>query len=141
VLREEFGAERAEALLKRAIYRRGCAVGERFRRHAPTDLPGLRDAFLQFIPDEGRMFEPEVRQCDQEALRIHFHRCPLKEAWQEAGFDGEELATLCRIAGIVDNGTFEQAGFDFETETWTPGREGCCRLTIRPGPTKERTHV
>ena len=37
------------------------------------------------------------------------------------------------IAGRVDNGTFEAAGFEFAADTWTPGGEGCCHLHLRPG--------
>ena len=40
--------------------------------------------------------------CTQEELEIHFHRCPLKEAWQGAGYDGEAPENLCDIGGVVD---------------------------------------
>ena len=40
---------------------------------------------------------------------------------------------MCSIAGRVDNGTFEGAGFTFSADTWQPGRSGCCHLHIRPG--------
>lgn len=130
VLRAELGEARAEALLKRAIYQRGCAIGRQFGRFAPDDVTGLRDAFLAFIPDEGRVFEPEVVASDGERLEIQLHRCPLKDAWRDEGLDDAEITTLCRIAGVVDNGTFEGAGFAFRSETWQPGRGGCCRLFI-----------
>jgi L-2-amino-thiazoline-4-carboxylic acid hydrolase len=78
-------------------------------------------------------FQPEVRRCDAGGLDIKFHACPLKEAWQAAGFAPEKIATLCRIAGVVDDGTFAAAGFSFSAETWRPGEEGCCFLHIRPG--------
>jgi hypothetical protein len=74
-----------------------------------------------------------VRRDDAQALDIKFHACPLKEAWQAAGLPDERIATLCRIAGVVDNGTFEAAGFAFSAETWQPGEDGCCFLHIRPG--------
>ncbi|HFD15297.1 MAG TPA: hypothetical protein ENJ38_03215 [Rhodospirillales bacterium] len=130
---ERFGAEAAEEVMKRAIYRRGREIGTRFRDFAPADLDGLRRAFLDFVPDQGRLFEPEVLRCDAEGLEIRMRRCPLKEAWLEAGFPPERVQTLCRIAGVVDNGTFEGAGFAIRAETWKPGEEGCCRLHIRPG--------
>jgi hypothetical protein len=100
---------------------------------APRDLDGLRQAFLANLPDEGAMFAPEVVRCDTEGLDIKFHCCPLKQAWLDAGLTQEEVATLCRIAGQVDNGTFEAAGFRFHAETYQPGGEGCCFLHIRPG--------
>ena len=82
------------------------------------------------------MFAPRVERCDAAALDITLQRCPLKEAWQEAGLSGADVATLCRIAGRVDNGTFEAAGFEFSADTWQPGRDGCCHLHIRPGRTR-----
>ena len=30
----------------------------------------------------------------------------------------------------------ESAGFTFSADTWQPGRDGCCHLHIRPGPTR-----
>jgi predicted ArsR family transcriptional regulator len=135
-LAERFGADVAEEVMKKAIYRRGREIGRRFAGYGPADLAGLRDAFLDFVPDRGRLFQPEVRRADDQALEIKFHACPLKEAWQAAGLSDERIATLCRIAGVVDNGTFEAAGFGFSAETWRPGAEGCCCLHIRPGEVK-----
>jgi hypothetical protein len=132
-LAERFGAETAEEVMKRAIYRRGREIGKRFAAYGPADLEGLCAAFLDFVPDRGRLFAPEVRRADAAALDIKFHACPLKEAWQAAGLPDDKIATLCRIAGVVDNGTFEAAGFAFSAETWRPGAEGCCFLHIRPG--------
>lgn len=132
-LRRELGPEKAEELLKRAIYRRGAEKGRPYARFAPDDLEGLRQAFIGHLPDEGRMFAPEVLRSDAEALDIKFHRCPLREAWQEAGLSDDLVATLCRIAARVDNGTFESAGFTFSADTWQPGGEGCCLLHVRRG--------
>ena len=132
-LREALGEPQATGLLARAIEARGREIGRAFARYAPADLAGLRDAFLAFVPDEGRMFAPRVERCDGGGLDIKLQRCPLKEAWHEAGVSDADVATLCRIAGRVDNGTFEAAGFEFSADTWQPGRDGCCHLHVRPG--------
>ena len=129
----EIGAGRAKEILKRAIYKRGVAIGQQFRNHAPDDLDGLRESFVDFVPDHGGMFDPQVLRNDKEHLDIHMAQCPLKEAWQEAGLDEETVKTMCEIAGIVDNGTFEGAGFTITGETWKPGETGCCTLHISPG--------
>ena len=131
-LRRELGAAAAEAILQRAIYRRGVEIGEaKFSQFAPSDMAGLEAAFLDGIPDEGRMFRPEMLHSGAKAVDIKFHACPLREAWQEMGLSDEEVATLCRIAARIDNGTFEGAGFGFFADTWQPGGEGCCCLHIR----------
>ena len=135
-LRKALGEPQATGLMARAIEARGREIGRQFSRYAPADLAGLRDAFIGAVPDEGRMFAPRVQRCDAAALDIALQRCPLKEAWQEAGVSESDITTLCRIAGRVDNGTFEAAGFEFSADTWQPGREGCCHLHIRPGPNR-----
>lgn len=133
-LRAELGADRAEALLSRAIYRRGELQGrQRYAQFAPDDLAGLQAAFVGGIPDGGRMFQPEVIRSDADALDIKFHACPLRNAWLEAGLPDEDVATLCRIASQIDDGTFAGAGFRFTADTWQPGGEGCCCLHIRRG--------
>lgn len=133
VLEEEFGEQRAAGLMKKAIYRRGCAVGEQYRCFGPADLEGLKRAFLGSLPDDGRLFEPEVVSSDGNVLEIHLHRCPLKEAWQQAGLSDADVERMCAIAGVVDNGTFETAGFRLRSETWRAGQSGCCHLTIQKG--------
>jgi hypothetical protein len=133
-LRNECGEDRAEEVLARAIYRRGAEKGrENFAQLGPRDLEGLKKAFLGGIPDDGQMFQPEVLRSDADGIDIQFHACPLRDAWQEAGLPDEEVATLCRIAARIDNGTFEGAGFEFHADTWKPGGDGCCCLHIRPG--------
>lgn len=134
-LLRELGPARAEEVMQRAIYERGADKGRKYAAFAPANLEGLKQTFLAGVPDDGRMFEPEVVRSDPEALDIKFHRCPLREAWQEAGLPDELVATLCRIAARIDNGTFESAGFTFHADTWQPGSEGCCFLHIRPGTT------
>ena len=133
-LRKELGEARAVEVMGRAIYARGTEIGKIFARHAPDGLSGLRDAFVGVVPDEGRMFAPDVTRCDADGLDIKLQRCPLKDAWREAGLSDADVARLCQIAGRIDNGTFEAAGFEFTADTWQPGREGCCYLHIRPGP-------
>ena len=63
-LRTKVGEDQAIAILKRAIYRRGEQLGQQFCRFAPRNLASLRDAFLAIIPDEGRLFDPQVVQCE-----------------------------------------------------------------------------
>jgi predicted ArsR family transcriptional regulator len=138
-LRQELGDQRAETILKRAILRRGQQIGQQFQEYGPDDLQGLCQAFLANIPDDGRLFEPRVVRCDAEGLDIQLENCPLKAAWEELGLDESERVTLCRIAGEIDKGTFEAAGFQFAPDTWQPGRTGCCHLHIRPGQSHNAT--
>ncbi len=105
---------------------------ETVREICPSDFAGLKDAFLGFIPDPTGAFNPELESCSAAGIDIQLTTCPLRDAWQEAGLSDEEVAIMTDIAGAVDAGTFEGAGFSFEPDTWKPGRRGCCHLQIRP---------
>jgi hypothetical protein len=133
VLAEELGAAKAEALLTKAIYRRGRAMGKSFAKFGPADLEGLQKAFLASVPGGKDIFQPEVLKQEPAKLEIQLHGCPLKDAWRDAGLAEDKVATLCRIAGAVDKGLFEGAGFKIENRTWTPGAKGCCFLRILRG--------
>jgi L-2-amino-thiazoline-4-carboxylic acid hydrolase len=133
-LRVELGPQRAEEVLGRAIARRGAQKAAGYARFAPGDLEGLKDAFVGGLPDGGALFAPEVVRCDAGGLDVKFHRCPLKQAWLDAGLPEDEVARLCRIAAEVDRGMFEAAGYRFDADTYQPGGEGCCFLHVRPGP-------
>ena len=132
-MRQEIGPEKAAEILRRAIYKRGWAVGQKYAQYGPDDLEGLKQAFLADAPDDGTMFAPEVDRCDAGGLDIRLTSCPLKEAWEEAGLGNQEIATICQIAAQIDQGMFEAAGFTFSADTWEPGHDGCCHLHIRPG--------
>ena len=118
--------------MKRAVYKRGLEIGARFARFAPSDMAGLKDAFLAFIPDPEMTFNPQLQSCSAAGIDIELATCPLKDAWRQAGATDEDVVIMTEIAGAVDKGTFEGAGFSFEPDTWRPGRQGCCRLHIRP---------
>jgi L-2-amino-thiazoline-4-carboxylic acid hydrolase len=134
VLKDRFGREEAMALTTQMTRRMGEKMGAAYAKHGPSDLEGLKTSFLNGIIEGEALFSPVVMQCDSTALCIDFHRCPLKEAWQAQGFDDEDLKDLCIIAGAIDVGLFEAAGFTFAGETWKPGESGCCKLKVLPGP-------
>jgi hypothetical protein len=137
VLKDKFGRDEAMKLTMQMTRRMGEKMGVAYARHGPSDLAGLKTSFLNGIIEGEALFSPEVIQCDSEALCINFHRCPLKEAWQAQGFGDSDLKDLCIIAGAIDGGLFEAAGFTFAGETWQPGESGCCKLKVLPGPRPE----
>ncbi len=130
-LRRELGEAKAKELMKRAIYRRGQDIGEKFKPYAPGDFEGLKDAFIGGIPDGGQMFLPRVVQADSAGMEIEFYNCPLKNAWREMGLDAKDCSDMCEIARVIDNGTFEGAGFDFSVKAMPEGDLDCCTLTVK----------
>jgi hypothetical protein len=130
-LAAEFGADTAEDVLVRAIEKRGREVAAgAFADFGPNDARRIGEAFLAVSPDDGRMYPTEVQR-SETAIAFKVKRCPLKDAWVEAGVSEEKLATLCRIAGAFDRGLFEATGIRFENVTWTPGHgSGCCHIFL-----------
>ncbi len=131
----EMGPARAAEILGQAIERRGEAAGRALFGGLETPTPAaVADAFLAVSPDEGRLF-PHTRTDDPDGtVHIGVHQCPLQDAWRKAGLGADEQALMCRIAGRFDNGCFGVAGVGFRTETWAPGRSGCCHLHLSPRP-------
>jgi hypothetical protein len=135
-LSAELGPEQAEAIMIRTIERRGREVAAAaFAGFGPNDARAIGEAFLAISPDDGRMYPTDVERSD-DGIAFKVRRCPLKDAWVEAGVGDDRLATLCRIAGAFDRGLFEATGVRLDNVTWTPGHgSGCChiRLTNRGG--------
>ncbi|MGB3830239.1 MAG: L-2-amino-thiazoline-4-carboxylic acid hydrolase [Mesorhizobium sp.] len=127
----EMDAERAEALMIRAVEQRGREVAAAaFAGFGANDARAIGEAFLAVSPDDGRMYPTEVER-GEDRIAFKVKRCPLKDAWVEAGVGEEKLATLCRIAGAFDRGLFEATGVRFTNVTWTPGHgDGCCHICL-----------
>lgn len=130
-LSDDFGTEKAEEILIRAIEKRGREVAEvAFARFGANDARAIGEAFLAVSPDDGRMYPTDVERSDSH-IAFKVRRCPLKDAWVGAGVGDDKLATLCRIAGAFDRGLFEATGVRFDNVTWTPGHgSGCCHICL-----------
>jgi L-2-amino-thiazoline-4-carboxylic acid hydrolase len=129
-LEAELGPEQAEAVLARAVERRGREVAAGLFAGMPADPQAIGARFLAASSDGGRLY-PHDAECRHGTMAIRVHRCPLKEAWCEAGLKPGRIATLCRIAGAFDRGLFEAAGLTFTNETWSEARGGgCCWIRL-----------
>jgi len=130
-LEAALGPGEAEAIMVRAIEKRGREVAEvAFADFGPNDARAVGEAFLSISPDDGSMYPTEVER-DDHRIAFRVKRCPLKDAWVEAGVSDDKLAVLCRIAGAFDRGLFEATGVRFDNITWTPGHgSGCCHICL-----------
>lgn len=128
----EIGAERAEAVLSRAIEKRGVAAGTAlFGALEKPTAKDVADRFLAVSPAEGTLY-PHTRE-DRDGgmtVSVKVHRCPLQDAWREDGATDAEIERLCRISGRFDTGCFGASGVAFEATTWMPGSIGCCTLFL-----------
>jgi hypothetical protein len=107
----EVGTEKAAGILKRALYARGREKGLQLAgRIAEPNLHELARAFMEGNADMDA-FGHEVVEERPDSIILRLNRCPLVEAWKEAGLSPEEQKTLCDISYQVDFGKFETAGY------------------------------
>ncbi len=113
-LSKEIGRDKAVEILKRALYARGREKGMQLaNRLGGRDLDGLAVAFMEGNADMDA-FEHEVVQRGPDYVLLRLNRCPLVDAWEEAGLKPDERKDMCDIAYQVDFGKFEAAGFRLE---------------------------
>ena len=133
-LTAELGAEAAEAIMIRTIEQRGREVAA---RPSPASARTMRAPSARRSSPSARTAAACIRPTSSAAtthIAFKVRRCPLKDAWVEAGVGDDKLATLCRIAGAFDRGLFEATGVRFDNVTWTPGHgSGCCHIRLTNG--------
>jgi len=133
-LSDELGPDRATEVMKRAIYRRGEAIGRKYRAAAATsDLEEVGRIFCEGSPCGGELFSPGVEDLGDESTVLSMESCPLVDAWRAEGMQPDEIDALCAIAAAVDEGTFEGAGLELEflERLGQPGGHRCLlRITL-----------
>lgn len=132
---KRYGEAEAMEVMRGASYEHGKAIGTPLACYAPRDFAGMAEGFAK-APDDGETFSPDIRQLDDTCLEVKMMSCPIKDAWVEAGCSDEEICTLLHCASALDEGTYDAAGFDYEIELWSPGKQGCCltKLTQKSSP-------
>ena len=110
-LSKEVGREKAVAILKKALYERGKEKGVQLA--ARIGKPNLHELAAVFMEGKADMdaFEHEMVAEYLDHIVLRLNRCPLVEAWKEAGLSPEEQKIMCDIAYQVDFGKFETAGY------------------------------
>lgn len=128
-LKLRYGEEAAKDIMRGASRAHGLQIGKPLSRYAPRDFEGMADKFAQ-SPDNGSVFCPDIRQLDSTCLEVKMMVCPIKDAWVDAGCSDEEISTLLHCASALDEAVLEAAGFNYEIELWSPGKDGCCLMRI-----------
>lgn len=128
-LSKRYGETEAVSVLRSASYARGTAVGKALAHLSPRDFAGMAECFAK-SPDNGVTYSIDIRQLNGTCLEFKNMTCPLKESWVEAGCSDEEICTLLYCASAWDEAALDTAGFNYELELWSPGKEGCCHTKI-----------
>jgi hypothetical protein len=110
-----------------AILKTGCIHGDglKGRMGVPGSLVSFGNTF--FTEDIKKVFEIEVKEIDEDELKLEYGHCPLVTAWQQIGIEQEMLEKLCDIAMSGDRGIasrFEE--FEFKLgKTIAQGNKVC----------------
>jgi hypothetical protein len=84
-------------------------------------------------PGGGRLFPHRVSRGGDGTVEIAVTRCPMQDAWRDAGIAEGDIATLLpHRRAVRPRLASAPRGCALAAETWRPGREGCCRLRLSP---------
>ncbi|MCY6382575.1 L-2-amino-thiazoline-4-carboxylic acid hydrolase [Hoeflea prorocentri] len=126
------GEAEAISVLQSASRAHGLEVGASLAHLAPRDFRGMLNTY--FLGPDSATYSPQVNEISDTCLDVQFMTCPLKDGWLEMGCSDEEVCTLLKCATAFDDAVWEAAGFDYELESWAPGKPGCCRTRLRERP-------
>jgi hypothetical protein len=125
------GPEQAVLAMGEAIYQRGRDKGRELSKTiGEPDLEKLAHAFAEGKHEMDAFGHEVVAVTDTEAV-LRLNRCPLSEAWDEAGLSAKEKLTMCDIASRVDFGKFEAAGYQLRFACRIAEGADTCDLHVR----------
>ena len=129
-LSAELGPADAIRFMGKAVYERGRDKGEQLgKKIGEPDLARLARAFVEGKNGMDAFGHQVVEVSDTRAV-LRLARCPLVEAWDEAGLSPVEKATMCDIAGQVDFGKFEGAGYKLTFRCRIADGAGTCDMEL-----------
>ncbi len=119
----------AEQIARKAIYKTGGVHGADIKtRQVGEGLPNFEKAFLP--ENTKKIFEMEVKACDDEKLEVVFNYCPLVAAWKKQGFSDEEINLMCDCAMDGDRGIAASHGYEFHLGKTIAAGDDICEVNF-----------
>ena len=119
----------AEKLTRNAIFKTGGFHGNNIKvNQVGEGLPNFEKAFL--AENTKKIFEMDVKACDEKKLEVEFHYCPLVTAWQKQGFSNDEIELLCDCAMDGDRGIAEAHGYEFKLGKTIAAGDNICEVNF-----------
>ena len=118
----------AEEFAPAAIRRCGVYQGNLLKEKGGmgNSLKGLKKALFGFFAQ--KVFEMDIKRCDDDHLDIDFHYCPLVKAWQKQGCTDEQIAMMCDHAMCGDRGIAESFGCQLELPKTIARGDDVCQI-------------
>jgi len=92
-------------------------------------IPAFKEVFLP--ENTQKVFEMDVKRCDEDELYVEFHYCPLVAAWKKLGASQEDIKLMCDIAMDGDRGIAAQCNYDYELGKTIANGHDICQVTFR----------
>jgi len=128
---EEVGAEKAEKIMSKAIYKRGQAGSKRYSVESKNgDFKALAKDFMEGGTSSLFVFGHEIVEADKDHAVFRLNRCELVNGWKEGGLNDAQVEKMCDMAYSVDFGKFEELGYNLEFSKRISAGDECCELLI-----------
>ena len=119
----------AEKFTRKAIFKCGQFHGDSILdRQVGEGIPNFEKTFLP--ENTKKIFEMEVKNCDEEKLEVEFSYCPLVEAWMKQGFSSDQIKLMCDCAMDGDRGIAEACGYDFKLGKTISAGDDLCEVNF-----------
>lgn len=125
---EKLGYE-SEKFTRSAIFKTGGFHGAGIKER--QDGEGLPNFEKTFLPENTKkIFEMEVKACDETKLEVEFNYCPLVSAWKKQGFTNEQIELMCDCAMDGDRGIAEAHGYEFKLGKTIAAGDDICEVNF-----------
>ncbi|AEV29526.1 hypothetical protein SpiGrapes_1728 [Sphaerochaeta pleomorpha str. Grapes] len=119
-----------EAFTREAITKCGHFHGANMQRAQKEEgIPAFKEVFIS--DNVQKVFEMDVKRCDEDELYIEFHYCPLVTAWKKLGATDEEIKLMCDAAMDGDRGIAAECNYGYELGKTIANGHDICEVTFR----------
>ncbi|MBF4693137.1 L-2-amino-thiazoline-4-carboxylic acid hydrolase [Fusibacter ferrireducens] len=119
----------SEKFTRDAIFKTGGFHGEDIKARQVGE--GIVNFEKTFLPENTKkIFEMEVKTCNEEKLEVEFNYCPLVAAWKKQGFSNEEIELMCDCAMDGDRGIAKANGYEFKLGKTIAAGDDICEVNF-----------
>lgn len=119
----------AEGFTRKAIRKCGNFHGKDILvRQDGEGIPSFEKTFLP--ENTKKIFEMDVKSCDEDKLEVEFNYCPLVSAWLKQGYSQERIKLMCDCAMDGDRGIADECGYDFKLGKTIAAGDDICEVNF-----------
>lgn len=117
----------AESFTRKAILNCGGFHGNNIMdKQVGEGIPEFEKVFLP--ENTKKVFEMDVKTCDEDKLEVEFNYCPLVNAWVKQGYSEEQIKLMCDCAMDGDRGIAKACGYEFSLGKTIAAGDDVCEI-------------